>query len=89
MDTLFDALYSYATAHRIDLCLKPDEGELRDTQWMRDRALSDLRAMDARGADLAERLEFTQDTLLYLHRRAAFQAGLSIGLELGALGHGV
>ena len=85
MDTLFDALYDYAMEHRIDTYLKPDEGELRDTQWMQDNALSVLRATDARSADCAERLEFSQDTLLYFHRRAAFQAGLSMGLELSRL----
>lgn len=82
MDTLLDALYEYAMDHRIDAYLKPDEGELKDTQWMRDKALSALKAMDARTADCAERLEFSQDTLLYLHRRAAFLSGLSIGLQL-------
>ena len=88
MNSLLDALYDYAMEYRIDAYLKPDEKELQDTQRMLDHALSTLKTMSKQAADCAERLEFSQDTLLYLHRRAAFLAGLSIGLELGALGHG-
>lgn len=85
MNTLFDALYDYAMEHRIDTYLKPDEAELNDTQWMQNKALSDLKTMSERAADCAERLEFSQDTLLCLHRRAGFLAGLSMGLELSRL----
>lgn len=82
MDTLFDALYDYAMEYRVDGFLKPEEKELKDNQWMRDNALSALKAMNAQTAGWAERLEYGQDALLDLHRRAGFLAGLSMGLEL-------
>ena len=85
METLLDNLYTYAMEHRIDPYLRADGRELRDTQQMQDNALSALRAMDARAADCAERLESSQSTLLYLHCRAGFLAGLSVGLALGRI----
>lgn len=86
MKTLYDTLFCYANEHRVGRFLREDREELRDEQAMVDRALEALRAMGGEAADRAWRIEHGTDTLSYLNERAAFLSGLSMGLELGALG---
>lgn len=86
MKTLSDTLFSYANEHRVGRFLREDREELRDEQALVNRALEALHAMGGDAAGWAERIEHGADALSYLNERAAFLSGLSIGLELGALG---
>lgn len=86
MKTLSDTLFTYAMEHRTDLFLQEDRDEVRDEQAMVNKALDALRAMGGETAGWVERIEHGADALSYLNERAAFLAGLSMGLELGALG---
>ena len=86
MKTLSDTLFSYANEHRVGRFLREDREELRDEQALVNRALEALHAMGGDAAGWAERIEHGTDALSYLNERAAFLSGLSMGLELGALG---
>ena len=86
MKTLSDALFSYANEHRIGRFLREDREELREEQAMVDKALSALYAMGGEADGWAERIEHGTQALSCLSEHAAFLAGLSMGLELGALG---
>ena len=86
MTSLSDALFSYAAEHRADRFLDADREELREKLAMVDRAMDALRAMGGEAAGWAERIEHGLEALSYLNERAVFLAGLSIGLELAALG---
>lgn len=86
MKTLYDTLFSYANEHWVGRFLREDREELRDEQAMVDKALNALHAMGGEANGWAERIEHGTDALSYLNERAAFLSGLSIGLELGALG---
>lgn len=86
MKTLSDALFSYANEHRVGRFLREDREELRDEQAMVSKALNALHTMGGEADGWAERIEHSTEALSYLNERAAFLAGLSIGLELGALG---
>ena len=76
METLLDTIYDYAMEQRMDTCPNPVQTDLEE---MRDRALSDLKAMGERAADCAGRLEYCGDALCCHHRRAGFLAGLELG----------
>ena len=84
-NTLYDVLFSYAARYRTPLFLADVEEELRDQQRMADRALAALRAMEGEAAELADRVEDGLALAADLSERAAFLAGLSMGLELGRL----
>ncbi len=83
MESLFDALYSFALENRFDFYALRDAEERQENETMARRAKEEL---IARGMDnAAGRLEDCLSTLTLLDRRAAFGAGLSMGLELGRL----
>lgn len=86
MKTLLDTLFFYAAEERVDRFLQPDKKELLAELDMVNHALDKLREAGAESADLAGRIESGTDTAAFLQQRAAFVSGLSIGLELGALG---
>lgn len=86
MNTLYDALFFYAAEERTDRFLREERKELLAELDMVNHALDELRATGATGADLAGRIERGTDTAALFQERAAFLSGLSIGLELGALG---
>lgn len=86
MKTVCDALFTYAMEHRTGRFLREDREELREEQAMVDKALDALHAMGGEADGWAERIEHGTEALSYLSERAAFLAGLSMGLELGALG---
>ena len=86
MQSLYDALFTYAMEHRTNRFLREDREELRDKQAMVTKSLDALHAMGGEAAGWAERMEESTVALSFLNERAAFLAGLSMGLELGALG---
>lgn len=86
MNTLYDTLFFYAAEERTDRFLRESKKELLAELDMVNHALDELRATGATGADLAGRIESGTDSAALFHERAAFLSGLSIGLELGALG---
>ena len=86
MKTLLDTLFFYAAEERADRFLLDDKKELMDELDMVHHALDELRAAGDRGADLADRIESGTDSAALFQERAAFLSGLSMGLELGALG---
>ena len=86
MKTLYDTLFFYAAEERTDRFLRKDRKELLAELDMVNHALDELRATGDKGADLAGRIESGTDTAALFKERAAFLAGLSMGLELGALG---
>lgn len=86
MNAFFDTLFFYAVEERAELFLHEDREELRAEQATVNRALEALHAMGGDAARWAERIEHGTDALSYLNERAAFLSGLSMGLELSALG---
>ena len=86
MRTLYDTLFFYAAEERADRFLREDKKELMDELDMVNHALDSLRSMGDRGAELADRIESGTDSAAFFQERAAFLSGLSMGLELGALG---
>lgn len=85
MNTLYDTLFFYAAEERTDRFLQEDKKELVAELDMVNHALDELRSAGDKGADLAGRIESGTDAAALLNERAAFLAGLSVGLELGAL----
>ncbi|NBI68009.1 hypothetical protein D1646_14605 [Pseudoflavonifractor sp. 60] len=81
MESLFEALYIYASEH---LYLPPEEHEeLTKCQEMARRALEDLSALGY--GNLVKRVEDGLETTCWFYQRSFFQAGLSMGLELNRL----
>lgn len=86
MNSLYEALYRYAAECRVQPFLHPSRGEEADTLTMIDNSMDYLRALGPGAADHADRVKSGMETLSYINEEALFLAGLSIGLELGALG---
>ena len=88
MKSLSDILFAYAEEHRMQSILPRFDPE----RWQLDREVSStmdaIAALSDEGKRLSRRLEEQHNALSSLNEQAAFLAGLSIGLELGALGHG-
>jgi len=83
LESLFEALYTYALKNRIDIYRLRDEKERQENEWMVRIAREELMAqgMD----DAVQRLEDGLSILNCLDQRGAFWAGLSVGLELNRL----
>lgn len=88
MPLLSDALFSYAMEQRVDGFLRAEREELDDSRRMVDYALEQLKAAGGAVADYAQRVGSGTATLSGINSKACFLAGLSVGLELGAMGHG-
>ena len=80
MKSLYDTLFTYAMEHRVSRFHQGHRGERLDT------AVQTLRNMGGPAADCLARIEGAAADLSLIHERAAFLAGLSMGMELGALG---
>ena len=65
--------------------MQEDRKLLRFEQDRVARALDELRDAGDRGKELAERIETGTDKAAYFSERAAFLAGLSMGVELCSL----
>lgn len=89
MNLLHDALFTYAIEQRMPLFLHPYQHDETDNLNMVERSINYLEALGPDAAEHAKRVQNGLDTVQYLNVRAAFLAGLSMGLELGALGHPV
>lgn len=81
MESLFEALYIYASEH---LRLSPEEQEeQKKSKQMARHALEEL---EARGCgELAQRVVDGLEIAFWFGQRSLFRAGLSIGLELNRL----
>ena len=86
MNDFYDTLFFYAVEERADRFLREDKKELMDELDMVNHALDELRAAGGKGAELAERIESGTEIAAFFQERAAFLSGLSMGLELSALG---
>lgn len=83
MESLFESLYTYAMRNRYDAYLLRDAEERQENETMVRRAVDELKTKGF--DDAAQRIEDGYAILACLDRRRAFQAGLSIGLELSRL----
>ena len=86
MKTLYDTLFTYAMERRVFRFQQRHRGELLHAQARLDTAAQTLRDMGGPAADCLEHMARASADLSFIHEQAAFLAGLSIGLELGALG---
>lgn len=86
MKSLSDTLFTYAMEHRAGRFQQGHRGDLLTAQARLDTAAQTLRDMGGTAADCLEHMAKASADLSLLHERAAFLAGLSMGLELGALG---
>ena len=89
LNPLCDALYTYAMEYRAAAFLHTNKQEERENLRMVESAIQNLNSMGPAAADWAERIQNGLDAISAIQEQAAFLAGLSIGLELGALGHGM
>lgn len=89
MKTLYGTLYVYAQEHRVNRFLLRRRTESLQAQRCADQALEQLAAMGTIAAGCAEQLQKSMFLQAGLDSQAAFLAGLSMGLELGRLGHGM
>ena len=81
MESLFEALYIYASQH---LYLPPEE--LEEQEQCEKMARLALEELTAQGfGNQAKRMEDGMETMFWFCQRSFFRAGLSIGLELGRL----
>lgn len=85
MQTLLNALYTYAQEHRTDKFLQEEHTEYIQNENMVTSALKQLTAAGGATADYARRVQFGMEVMSTLHEESAFLAGLSMGLELGRL----
>ena len=88
MNTLFDTLFHYAAIERMPLFLHPQRMEQADNLRMVERSIQFLETLGSDAAEHADRVRSGMEAVNTLNMEAAFLAGLSMGLELGALGHG-
>ena len=87
MNSLSDVLYAYAGEHRIQSTLFRFDPERWHLEHEVSQTMDALEALGGEAKRLSRRLEEQRSALSSLQEQAAFLAGLSIGLELGALGH--
>ena len=88
MNTLYDTLFHYAAKERMPLFLHPERMEQADNLRMVERSIQFLETLGSDAAEHADRVRSGMEAVNTLNMEAAFLAGLSMGLELGALGHG-
>ncbi|MBO5339944.1 MAG: hypothetical protein J6A62_02985 [Oscillospiraceae bacterium] len=86
MKSLSDTLFTYAMEHRVSRFQQGHRGALLSAQARLDANAQTLRDMGRPAADCLEHMAKASADLSLIHERAAFLAGLSMGLELGALG---
>lgn len=89
MDSLYDTLYVYAQEHRVNRFLLRRRTESLQAQRCADQALEQLASMGNKAERCAGQLQESMSLQAGLDSEAAFLAGLSMGLELGRLGHGM
>lgn len=89
MTQLQDMLYSYAEENLFSRCCGDDLGMLRQAEEKAEALMEQLKGAGGETAQWAKQLRFERDTAGILHAQALFLAGLSMGLELGRLDHGV
>ena len=87
MNVLYDVLFTYASESRIPLFLHPEQAEKADNLRMVEHSVKYLESLGPDAAEHADRVRSGIETVAHLNMEAAFLAGLSMGLELGALGH--
>lgn len=88
MKSLTDILYAYANEHRIQSARNQFDPERWHLEQEVTQSMNAIAALSEEGKRLSRRLEEQQNALSSIYEEAAFLAGLSMGLELGALGHG-
>lgn len=88
MKSLSDILFAYAGEHRMRSILPRFDPEHWQLEYEVSRSMDALSALGGEAKRLSRRLEEQHNALSSLNEQAAFLSGLSIGLELGALGHG-
>ena len=88
MNSLKTALYTYASEHRILSARNQFDPERWHLEHEVTQSMNAIAALGEEGKRLSRRLEEQYNALSSIYEEAAFLAGLSIGLELGALGHG-
>ena len=86
MKSLCDTLFTYAMEHRVSRFQQGHRDALLSAQARLDAGAQTLRDMGRPAADCLEHMAKASADLSLIHERAAFLAGLSMGLELGALG---
>ena len=86
MKTLSDTLFTYAMEHRVSRFQQSHRGAILTAQAQLDANAQTLRDMGKPAADCLEHMAQASADLSFIHEHAAFLAGLSMGLELGALG---
>ena len=87
MNALYDALFTYALESRLPLFLHPERMEQADNLRMVERSIQFLETLGSDAAEHADRVRSGMDAVNTLNMEATFLAGLSMGLELGALGN--
>ena len=81
MESLFEALYTYASGN---LYLPPEE--LEEQEQCEEMARLAMEELTAKGCgSQAQRVEEGLETMCWFCQRSFFRAGLSIGLELNRL----
>ena len=83
MESLFETLYAYAEKERFDIYILRNAAEWEENEHMVRRAMEELNACGM--ANAVQRVTDGLTVLCCLDQRAAFWAGLSIGLELNRL----
>ena len=76
MESLFEALYSYALKNRFNTYSLRDQEERQETEKMLQIAMEELET---------QRIKDGYSILHFLNQRGAFWAGLNIGLEMHQL----
>ena len=87
MKSLCEILYAYAGEHCIQSILSRFDPERWTLEHEISQTMDDLVALGGEARRLSFRLEEMRNQLSSLEEEAAFLAGLSMGLELGTLGH--
>lgn len=87
MKSLTDILFAYAGEHRMQSILPRFDPERWQLEGQVSTSMDAIAALGEEGKRLSRRLEEQHNALSSLNEQAAFLAGLSMGLELGALGH--
>ena len=88
MTKLQNMLYSYAEENLFSRCCGDDLGTLRQSEQKAEALMEQLKGAGRETEQWAEQLRFEWGAADSLHTQALFLAGLSMGLELGRLGHG-
>ena len=83
MESLFEALYTYALDNQLNTYSLRDQEERHEAEIMIQVAIEELKTRGM--GDATQRIKDSYSILHFLNQRAAFWAGLTIGLELHRL----